>query len=716
MKTRTKKSILMIVLSLTTAGTIAAQVPEQFNYQARILDGQNLAQGNKTLVFRFFDAATGGTELYSETQIVSAIDGLVSAQIGAANPTAGSLFAVFESNPSIYLELEVEGERLSPRERMLAVPFAFNAQQLDGMNAAEFASASHEHDGADITSGEISRIYIDQNIARDVEIMPTVLANDGTGSGLDADLFGSQPASAYLRSDINQTFAGSLFDVANGLAVGGTLSIGTDDPNDDDAIYFDSGTSEAFFWDDDFGGRFQVTDDFRVQGNLEAAGSFETSGPLSVGTDNGTNDDAIYFDSGTKEVFGWDEGLDGFLLSDDLAVLGLLQANGDVYVGGGSISDDDTLFFDGSAQFLRWMDTAGRFSLSAGLTVESDLRMATTAGDQSIFFYEDFNPTGEVIRWDDSADRFVLSDDVEIQNQLYLGTSDADHSIYVFDSGSATGEYLRWDDSEDEFLVSDTLHVADNLVLGTNDSDHVIYFYDGGSPTAESLRWDDSESEFLFSDALRVNDNVFLHSALFMSSTEGDQAINFYENGAHGGEYLLWDDSLDHFFFSDTLSIGGAIIVSGNAFLDGDAYIDGLMTAGSKSFRIDHPLDPKNKYLYHTSIESPDMKNVYDGVVQLATDGTATVELPSYFEALNRDYRYQLTAIGGAAPELHVASEIADNHFRIAGGKPGLKVSWQVTGIRRDRWANANRTPVEADKPASERGTYLHPKVFASQP
>src|SRR4029079_2021788 len=117
---------------------------------------------------------------------------------------------------------------------------------------------------------------------------------------------------------------------------------------------------------------------------------------------------------------------------------------------------------------------------------------------------------------------------------------------------------------------------------------------------------------------------------------------------------------------------------------DGDVSITGNLSRGGGSFKIDHPLDPENKYLYHSFVESPDMKNIYDGVVVLDADGEATVELPDWFDALNRDFRYQLTAMGEAAPGLYVAAEVADNHFGIAGGAPGMKVSWQLTGVRQD--------------------------------
>src|SRR5215212_8421765 len=157
------------------------------------------------------------------------------------------------------------------------------------------------------------------------------------------------------------------------------------------------------------------------------------------------------------------------------------------------------------------------------------------------------------------------------------------------------------------------------------------------------------------------------------------------------------------------------------AVLDGKVKITGNLEKAGGSFKIDHPLDPANKYLCHSFVESPDMKNVYDGVVVLDRKGKAEIELPDWFGALNKDFRYQLTAIGAPGPNLYIAEEISDttttdysssSRFRIAGGTSGMKVSWQVTGIRKDPWANANRIEVEEDKPDKERGYYLHPDLY----
>ena len=105
------------------------------------------------------------------------------------------------------------------------------------------------------------------------------------------------------------------------------------------------------------------------------------------------------------------------------------------------------------------------------------------------------------------------------------------------------------------------------------------------------------------------------------------------------------------------------------------------------------------------------MKNIYDGTITTDTSGDATVTMPDWFEALNQDFRYQLTCMGQFAQAI-VGTEIAGNKFTIKTDKPNVKVSWQVTGTRHDAWANAHRIPVEEDKPEKEQGTLLHPTEF----
>jgi TGF-beta propeptide len=149
------------------------------------------------------------------------------------------------------------------------------------------------------------------------------------------------------------------------------------------------------------------------------------------------------------------------------------------------------------------------------------------------------------------------------------------------------------------------------------------------------------------------------------------------------------------------------------AFFLGNVDVDGVLSKPGGSFKIDDPIDPAHKYLYHSFVESPDMMNIYNGNVTTDGSGLATVTLPNWFEALNRDFRYQLTVIGQFAQAM-VENEVSNHEFTIKTDKPNVKVSWQVTGIRQDAWANANRIPVEVSKAPADQGLYLHPELFGA--
>jgi hypothetical protein len=146
----------------------------------------------------------------------------------------------------------------------------------------------------------------------------------------------------------------------------------------------------------------------------------------------------------------------------------------------------------------------------------------------------------------------------------------------------------------------------------------------------------------------------------------------------------------------------------------GNVSINGAVhTSSIGAIRFDDPGDPANKTITHPFVGSSEMKNIYDGVVSLGPSGAATVELPSWFETINKDFRYQLTALGTPQAGLFISREVADNQFTIAGGVPGARVSWQVTGVRRDPWAASHAITVQEDKPPSEKGLYIVPELYA---
>ncbi len=225
--------------------------------------------------------------------------------------------------------------------------------------------------------------------------------------------------------------------------------------------------------------------------------------------------------------------------------------------------------------------------------------------------------------------------------------------------------------------------------LGTGLGGDAGYFTGGAADQPESLGGDGVDA--------------FGGSAFDMSASGGNGIVVVGGGGggspdAFGGDGII-----------ATAGSGGNNGLAGQ--FNGDVQVTGTLSKGAGSFKIDHPLDPANKYLYHSFVESPDMMNIYNGNVVTDGRGSATITLPDWFEALNRDFRYQLTVIGQFAQAI-VATEIHNDEFTIRTDKPGVKVSWQVTGIRQDAYANAHRIPVEQDKPEKERDHYLHPELF----
>ena len=164
--------------------------------------------------------------------------------------------------------------------------------------------------------------------------------------------------------------------------------------------------------------------------------------------------------------------------------------------------------------------------------------------------------------------------------------------------------------------------------------------------------------------------------------------------------------------FGDGLqAIAGSGGIAAN--FKGNVTITGNLMAGSKNFKIDHPLDPANKYLVHASVESSEMMNIYTGNVTTDAQGEARVQLPDWFEALNTDFRYQLTVIGQFAQAI-VSSEVQNHEFAIRSSVPNVKVSWQITGVRQDAYAKANPMVVEEAKDARLKGFYLHPELYGA--
>jgi len=303
---------------------------------------------------------------------------------------------------------------------------------------------------------------------------------------------------------------------------------------------------------------------------------------------------------------------------------------------------------------------------------------------------------GDGVLVDDAA-----SDGVEVQNASYgfyapgvsqdgvLISSPGDNGVDI--NGSSNDGVKISNAGDDGIYVSGSTEMAGRFV-GSHD-DGPILGVENNSTSGNSA-----------SDGINVTgadeDGIQVENAeygVYVRSAENDALLVF---GDDDGIQASGDDD------------GDGSGLAGN--FNGDVDVSGTLSKGGGSFKIDHPQDPTGKYLQHGFVESPQMTNIYKGNVTLDASGAATVQLPDYFESVNRDFQYQLTAIGAAAPRLHVAEEVSNNTFRIAGGEPNMKVSWQITAVRDDAYARENRIQVVTEKPADKQGTYRHPEAHGA--
>lgn len=154
--------------------------------------------------------------------------------------------------------------------------------------------------------------------------------------------------------------------------------------------------------------------------------------------------------------------------------------------------------------------------------------------------------------------------------------------------------------------------------------------------------------------------------------------------------------------YAPAFTLHDEITFTKTMLIKGTLTVTGALAKASGTFVIDHPLMPRTHLLYHSFVESPDAKNLYDGIASLDDNGEVHIRLPDYFEALNRNFRYQFFPHGQPMPNLYVKGEIKDNEFVIAGGVPHGEISWQVSGNRHDPYILAHPIVTEVMKGPDE--------------
>jgi hypothetical protein len=217
------------------------------------------------------------------------------------------------------------------------------------------------------------------------------------------------------------------------------------------------------------------------------------------------------------------------------------------------------------------------------------------------------------------------------------------------------------------------------------------------------------------------------YTSLVNVASNQQRALRLFGPGSYGSQARLNFGDADFVYLEedadDNLTIYASLrtaIMGGNVGIGmtnptAKLHVSGTFAAtGTKSFQIDHPLDPENYYLNHFCTEGPEPYNVYRGNVVTDAQGYATITLPAYFESINRDPTYHLTVIDSSDDFVlaKVVREIQNNQFVIRTSKPFVKVSWEVKAIRNDLWVQRYGYQTEQEKEDAIKGKYLHPELY----
>ncbi len=332
--------------------------------------------------------------------------------------------------------------------------------------------------------------------------------------------------------------------------------------------------------------------------------------------------------------------------------------------------------------------------------------------------------TFNTIDW--SSDSYFIKTDVDPTggtSYTISGTSQllsVPYALFAKSSGGATGS--QWTSNGNNINNTNT----GSVVVGSNVTNSNLNFYvtNNASPKM-AIGYQGSFNN--------VNSGE-LHFAEDTNYSSGECGIKFQHNGSSNNLYLIGGcstpDTIARFNRSgysnikrlrlsnnhntnavNQLTVEGNSDFTGDITITGNLNVTGNIAKGGGTFKIDHPLDPKNKYLIHSFVESPEMMNIYSGNATTDGNGFVTVKLPAYFEAANKDFRYQLTTIGTFAQAI-VKEKISGNKFVIQTSTPNVEVSWQITAVRADKFANENRIVPEKEKDI--KGTYIHPELYGA--
>ncbi len=719
--------LVAVATWLAPAGPALASDTD-ITYPGELKQGGNLANGPFDMTFALWDALNGGSQVGS-TLVRNGVQ-----------VTDGRFTVTLDFGPESFLdtgrwlEIEVEGTTLAPRQPLTASPFAIRALLIDWNNLenvpTEFPPSMHS--AGLITSGWLSDARLSNNVgflagaqtfsgAKTFATAatftnagaPFVVASNTLVANLNADLLDGLHSSAFLQSVPNPlTLSGSsnswIIKGENASTAPGNASI------------FGVATGAT---GNTYGGFFvnSSTAGTGVSGisNATSGTTYGVRGQSSSTGGYGLYGSAIATTGTTYGVYGRSASNSG------RGVYGEATDGGSGVTYGGYFDSNSTSGYGVYATSAGPYGVYGIATAATGTTYGGRFENASTSG-RGVYGVATAASglTWGVFGQSDSSTfgRGVLGHATANVGEIYgvHGISDSTsgsgvHGVATAASGTTYG--VRGQSSSTSgYGVLGYAGAFSGITYGV----HGESLSTTGRGVSGWARATTGTTYGVYGQSDSTSGRgVFGEATATSGSTYGGRFDNYSTSGRGVYAYALAGSGATYGVRGQADSASGY-----GVYAVGD-----LGASGTKSFRIDHPDDPENMYLLHYAAESPEVINFYSGMAEFDERGEAVVELPAYFAKINTDPRYTLTAVGAPMPNLHIAREI-DNaalnagaaagpdeaapiwSFRIAGGAPGAKVSWRIEAVRNDRWIQMYGAPVEVEKQDLVHGLYQHPEIY----
>lgn len=206
----------------------ASGINSTINFQGKVVNsnGTNVADGQYTFVFTLYDAASAGSNLWTETQSnVTVTGGIFRVSLGSVN----SLSVVNFNSDSIYLGINFNSDgEMTPRIRFASVPYAFNAQQVNGLTV-ENTSNNPFSSTTTLKIADGKTVVVNNGLTFS-GTDSTTFTFPSTGGNIVTESF-SQTLTSKTIGSTGLTFAGATTDITTGtnevltLAANGTGNV-----------------------------------------------------------------------------------------------------------------------------------------------------------------------------------------------------------------------------------------------------------------------------------------------------------------------------------------------------------------------------------------------------------------------------------------------------------------------------------------------------------